>query len=399
MTRVIVLSGPTQHPPPAADGETGVTMPRVVLLLALSILATTSVAAPPSGDPPDGGVPIESLDLDQLLGRDVRAGETGAWAARLSERGFGFEVHGALTTDFIWAIGEGEKPTFDLHHAMVLLRANVADRVIPELGVEWEHGGEETYLPLAFVDLVASEALIVRAGLFPTPIGVFNAHVYPDFQRKTVGKPSMFSGVVPALWTSIGVQLRGRFPWSEGDSAFNYAVFVANGLQQKDGGEGGDLGAMHDNVIDPNADKGLGGRLGVTLGRGLDLGVSGYTGMYTSDRRLSLFDADVTVQRADLTLRAEGAMALQEIAGGRLIKYGVYVLLAWRAAAWIEPYAQSEVAALDDGREMQWTEHAGLVYYPFPEILPLLMVKLEGSVTTQGGDVSGHVESQITFGL
>jgi hypothetical protein len=70
--------------------------------------------------------------------------------------------------------------------------------------------------------------LIARAGFFEAPVGAFNEYLYPDFLRIT-GLPPLFSlGVVPALWSEVGLQLRGRIPLagaSGSKSAISTSVF------------------------------------------------------------------------------------------------------------------------------------------------------------------------------
>src|SRR6185436_12390851 len=90
-----------------------------------------------------------------------------------------------------------------------------------------------------------------------------------------------------------------------------------------------------------NSDKAVGGRLGLEIGN-FDLGVSGYTGRYTieANRRLIIEDADVSFQSKFLTIRAEGALALQDTTGDRLKKFGLYALLALRPIQYLEPYAE-----------------------------------------------------------
>jgi hypothetical protein len=219
--------------------------------------------------------------------------------------------------------------------------------------------------------LKASELLVVRAGFFEATIGAFNEYLYPDFLR-TTGLPPLFSeSVVPALWSEVGVQVRGRAKLGRA-TALTYAAFVSNGLEQRDAApddgiveEGGDIREMRFNTRDQfHSDKAVGGRVGLEAG-GFDLGFSGYTGRYTieADRRLNILDSDVSFATEWLTLRTEGALALQEITADRLEKYGVYALAAVRPIPYIEPYAEYDLLELD-GRLQRGL--VGIALYPFP---------------------------------
>jgi hypothetical protein len=173
------------------------------------------------------------------------------------------------------------------------------------------------------------------------------------------------------LWSEVGLQLRGRM--SLGSPAYlTYAAFVGNGLEQADDmptdgvlAEGGDLRGMRFNDRDAHHDdKAVGGRLGLELGE-FDVGISGYTGRYTIERarRLTIADVDASYRGEFLTIRAEAALADQEVTGDDLQKYGLYLLVAGRPWSYVEPYAQYDY--IDLGLHTQRVL-AGVALYPFP---------------------------------
>lgn len=314
---------------------------------------------------------LSDEEMAEFMRRDIRGGQTGSFARRLEELGVQVAVHGYLSLEF--------KPvddvaSFDLHHATAMIRASVQNSVSLELAMEWEHLGrsdDDFYLPHAFVDLKLYEALIVRAGFFEVPVGAFNEYLYPDFLRITGLPPHFARNVVPALWSEVGVQLRGRFGL-DGDTHLTYAAFISNGLEQPDPTpddgvveEGGDLSDMRFHDRDRfSGNKGVGGRVGLEL-REFDVGLSGYTGRYAieSSRQLSIADVDVSYRTAWLTLRSEAALVWQEVSGELLHKYGVYTLAALRPSPYIEPYAQYDYVNLD-----RWNQRVllGVAFYPFP---------------------------------
>jgi len=311
-------------------------------------------------------------EMAALRRRDIRGGQVGSYARRLEELGVQVGVHGYASLELKPV--DDANASFDLHHATVMIRADLLSEVSLEMAFEWEHLGleqDDFYLPHAFMDLKAADWFIVRAGFFEAPIGAFNEYLYPDFLRITGMAPLFAESVVPALWSEVGVQLRGRIGLG-GLTAINYAAFVSNGLEQRDATpddgvveEGGDIREMRFNARDRfNSDKAVGGRLGLEIGN-FDLGVSGYTGRYTieANRRLIIEDADVSFQSKFLTIRAEGALALQDTTGDRLKKFGLYALLALRPIQYLEPYAEYDL--VDLGSRIQ-RGLLGVAIYPFP---------------------------------
>jgi len=314
---------------------------------------------------------LSDEELAAILRRDIRGGQTGSYARRLEELGVQVGVHGYTSLELK---PNGNTTTFDLHHATAMIRANLLDAASVELALEWEHLGRgqgDFYLPHAFIDMKASDLLVIRGGFFEAPVGAFNEYLYPDFLRVT-GLPPLFSrSVVPGLWSEVGLQARGRLAVSTLANV-TYAAFVSNGLKQRDPNptdgmlqEGGDIREMRFNDREDMAgNKAVGGRLGLEVGE-FDVGVSGYTGRYTIEapRQLSIVDADMSFRSQWLTIRTEGAIALQEITTRTLRKQGLYVLVAARAHPYLEPYAQYDYVDLGP-----WAQRGllGFAFYPFP---------------------------------
>lgn len=307
----------------------------------------------------------------ELMRRDIRGGQLGSYAARLEELGVQVGLHGYLSLEFKPV---NDTPSFDLHHATLMVRASLLDSVSLEIAMEWEHLGlelDDFYFPHAFMDIKAADFLILRAGFFEVPVGAFNEYLYPDFLRITGSAPLFTNEIVPALWSEVGLELRGRILLGLA-AHLTYAALISNGLEQHDPmpmdgvvAEGGSIHDMRFNARDSyNGNKALGGRVGLELGD-FDLGVSGYTGRYTIEaaRQLSIGDVDFSYRGRLLTLRSEGAMAWEEITGAVLKKYGFYALAALRPIGYLEPYVQYDWThvLLREQRVL-----AGVALYPFP---------------------------------
>ncbi|HKP57502.1 MAG TPA: hypothetical protein VJV78_12310 [Polyangiales bacterium] len=314
---------------------------------------------------------LSDAELEEFLRRDIRGGQPGSYALRLEELGVAVGVHGYLSLEFKPV---NDTPSFDLHHATVMIRATFQNSVSLEIALEWEHLAlelDDFYLPHAFMDVKATEWLILRAGWFEVPVGAFNEYLYPDFLRITGTAPLFSRSVVPALWSEVGLQLRGRFVLNKLTN-LTYAAFLVNGLEQHDDNpndgkveEGGDIRDMRFHARDSfSGDKAVGGRLGLEIGE-FDLGVSGYTGRYTIDanRRLSIGDVDASYRGQYLTVRSEAALAWQEIGKQVAHKFGMYTLVAVRPILHLEPYTEYDYVDVDG---VTHSVMLGIAIYPFP---------------------------------
>jgi hypothetical protein len=322
-----------------------------------------------------------------LFERDIRGGETGSYVQRLSDLGAGASVHGYMSLEF-GPMPENRGATFDSSHAAVFFRAPLLPKTHMELGFDVQHATVSRAnftLPHAFVDVALSEWLVVRSGLFATPVGAFNEYFYPDFVRTSASAPLFSRVVVPSLWSELGIQLRGRVLVAP-NAHLTYAAFVSNGLEQYDPAvgdgnvtEGGSLAGMRYNVRDRyHSDKAVGGRVGLQW-RGLDVGVSGYTGRYAVDaeRRLTIADVDVSYKSKWVTVRAEAATAFQQITDGYKYKQGGYLNVSSRAEPYLEPYVQYDVVR--DG-EVEQRLLLGNAVYPFPELPAARTLRLKTEV-------------------
>jgi hypothetical protein len=120
-----------------------------------------------------------------------------------------------------------------------------------------------------------------------------------------------------------------------------------------------------------------------------DFGVSGYTGRYAiqDDLRLSMLDADLSFRSEWLTVRTEGAVALQETTSKLLRKWGLYTLVAVRPLPALEPYTQYDFVDLGT-----WTQRAllGFAIYPFPQERATRNLRLKNEAGFEFPQGGGH---------
>ncbi len=365
--------------------------------------------ATPGGASPTALVEISEIPIERMLRSEMAGGTTGSFGLRLERYGISTSLHAYVVAEF--DAETGAQATFDLHYFNVFVGANIRDVVIPEVQLEYEHGGAEIQIRYGQIDVrVFGERLVVRAGKFLVPMGVFNSFLYPEFISKLPDRPFVLREIVPVSWPEVGIQMRGRYEWREG-SAIGYALYLVNGLEQADdlmtpgADEGGAIRDMRNNVIDGHhSDKAFGFRLGIEPTPGLTFGVSGYSGAYTVDgaRRLSIGDVDVGLRRGNLTVRGELVGAIQEIAGTSLTKRGFYVIASYRLFGFVEPVLEFDAIWLDGAAaDDRMRATAGLILYPFPDKVPTFVLKQSYAATWDraGDPISHRYVAQLAIGF
>lgn len=145
----------------------------------------------------------------------------------------------------------------------------------------------------------------LRLGLFLVPFGKYNESNRPQ-QTALVNPPLNIEAAYPESWRDIGLTAQGRVGF------LRYAAYFANGLGEKDGAAAGQT------FRDINKDKAKGGRIGIIVGEGFEVGASYYTGKYDAGNalRLVLEGADLTWITKDYEVRGEYTRGLWKNFGG-----------------------------------------------------------------------------------
>lgn len=156
----------------------------------------------------------------------------------------------------------------------------VSERVFFEAEPEFELEDDETEIKLEYADaaITLNDYMVVRAGIFLTPLSHFTESLHPAWINKLPDAPLYAAeegGIVP--YSSVGAELRGAFP--VGALKVAYAAFVANGprLLTDDPEKAGTL--SFDN-FDGFNNPTLGGRASIFLLPELELGGSGLWGRF-----------------------------------------------------------------------------------------------------------------------
>lgn len=353
---------------------------------------------------------IEDIDLGALLSQPIRSGQAGSFGAGLESFLFDPYIHAYTTFD--WVKQEGAPNTFDAHYFNVFVGMNVGDLVIPEIQLEHEHGSEEIAVRYAQVDVKVFKDHYVRAGLWLVPFGIYNEFLYPEYLTVLPRGPLVLSHrhVVPVAWNDVGLQFRGTTRLGS-TAELDYALYISNGLEQADDPDtpevesGGPIRSLRGNYRDRNhGDKAFGGRIGITPIKGVTAGVSGYSGVYTTDgeHRITLVGGHAAYDRDGITVRVEGAYSIQEAETEDLKRWGTYARAAYAITPWLQPAIGFDIMRLDaSAEEDKWGILGGINFRPRQKVLPTLIVRVAGGHYVDDGADPGDdiVMGQLTVGF
>lgn len=189
--------------------------------------------------------------------------------------------------------------------------------------LEFEHGTEEINLETAVLDFRLHSALVVRGGILLVPLGKFNlTHDSPRYD--IVDRPLVSTRLIPATYMDVGFGLTGAV-YPAGTHKLSYELYVMNGLNS------GVLGNSEDGTRlqggktmellgeDENGSPAISGRVAYTAPFGLEVGVSGYAGIYNKFRVegeqidtqhwLGMVALDLEFSAGPVTVRGEAVFA------------------------------------------------------------------------------------------
>lgn len=373
--------------------------------------AGTENEAPPTAPSLPKAADVADLSLEEILATPITAGDTGSFGARLepmqARDSNGVFVHGFVIAELLKR--DTAPLSFGLEFFDLIVGARLADRVFPEAQLEARENGTHLELKYGQIDVVVVPGLLtVRVGKMLAPIGAFNEYLYPEYLNKMVFPPRSHLDVLPRGFTVVGAELRGAVELSaDHASNVNYAVFVANSpfdAENPVGAEAGEAASFvsAENSLDLLNRKSVGGRLGVHLLNRLDVGVSGFAGVYSTqaNRDLFMFDADAAYLFEGLSVRSEFIWAQKRTDDGAESRWGFYAQAAYRF--WgdrLEPAVQyDQVGGFDDAARNRKTLTAGLNLHPFAKGRVKLVVKVHGEVSFSDVTSVGFL-SQVGLGF
>jgi hypothetical protein len=252
--------------------------------------------------PPGGPTAATTDDLDEIdkTLRDIKG--------QLREYKFGTEkLLIAGDAAFGYTAQRGTKSTFSAGIAPLALW-QPTDRLLIEaaadIGISNDGNGASSTsfgLTIANASFIVSDNLIVGAGLFVAPFGVYHRHFDPPWINKLPDDPLVFSNGGLAPGSVVGFYASGATPVGGGMKVL-YDGYVSNGpnLETQDPGT---AGLLHfDNFNDLNNNKAVGGRIAIQPITELELG---YSVQYGKAGATGFKDVSALLQAVDFAYRRE----------------------------------------------------------------------------------------------
>lgn len=252
-------------------------------------LLSGGLVAQETGDDPESKDAAAPSEADKEMMKRMKALESEVQglqqAARKKEGGLhNFLVTGFASTTLVDL--DGSNSTFrTAFNPVILYRIGENFLFESELEFEFDFGAEggETDVGVGYANgsYIVNDNLILGAGKFLTPFGIFGERIHPAWINKLPTAPltAGHTGLVPA--SSIGAFARGGA--RAGSTKWNYSFYVSNGPRLNTGvDEPDEAGLLHfDNNVDTNNNKSVGGRVGCQPVPQLEFGVSYLTGGVT----------------------------------------------------------------------------------------------------------------------
>ena len=251
---------------------------------------------------------------------------------------------------------------------------NMGGDVLFEAELEFGLSGEATTTTLEYaqIDYLGFERVIVTAGKFMVPFGIFGDRLHPSWINKLPTPPLLFGhghggvaeGSLLPLLSDAGVMVRIAQPLRSGWS-LNLSMYATQGptlvaeTAEGDDGHGDDHGAGDDGPTsigapavgfgiafdDNNKNKMLGGRLGLVKGPNFEVTFSAFNAMYDEGNYQSFNAHAASLQWGLRSVKFTGEYVhlMQEFQRDQtfptLVTSGYYVQLSRRVGRW-EPVAR-----------------------------------------------------------
>lgn len=144
--------------------------------------------------------------------------------------GYGAETsfltwHGYLNFEFDKK--EGSNSNFDNHEFYLSAHSVISERVSVTAEFEYEHTPEKLVCPIqAYANLMISEYLTFRAGLFYTPIGLPRSYNLRGNKNRMVSQVALTHDILFENWAEVGIEAFGQLP-----SGLFYDIAIGNGMR------------------------------------------------------------------------------------------------------------------------------------------------------------------------
>ena len=193
--------------------------------------------------------------------------------------------------------------------------------------LEIEDGFEEFEIERFALDWnIFNDRFVFRIGKFYYPFGIERL-AENAVNNKLIDRPNPSIKIIPGTWSDEGVELYGNVPFLY-KTRLKYEFAATNGLSSHEGKGEQHLDDNNDNIT-------LGGRLGIELLSGLEIGGSYSTGKYDDDEkfRMDFIGADASFRRGGFEIRGEYIRSNVErstVAGGSFDREGYYIQTSYK---------------------------------------------------------------------
>lgn len=342
-------------------------------ILSLFLLSTNNAFAN------DENKSLMDMSLEEIVNIDIVTGDIGGFGKQLDELKIKPYFHGYSVFNFrnLDLRDKKETPTFDMLYLNPIIGVNIQDKITSEMMLEFEHGGSEVGIRYGILDYSPFDFITIRLGKFLVPIGKFNEYLYAEHINIFADRPLSNSHIIPVVFADVGAQVRGNFKLFN-DLGLNYAMYVSNGLEQKDDKYGAEVISLRNNERDSkNGNKSYGGRVGVTF-EGIEGGFSLYKGAYSQDgsKNISLYDLDLEYKKDNFEIRGEYTASDQETDSKAIDRNGFFVEAGYKFMDRYQPTLRYDYAKLDNYKTLggQIVTNpiqritGGFNFYPLPEL-------------------------------
>jgi hypothetical protein len=215
---------------------------------------------------------------------------------------------------------------FEVLRFIPFIYSDITDRIKVAAEIEIEHGGPnnvgpagEIKIEFATIDYLVTEPLNFRAGILLMPVGKFNL-LHDSPLNDLTDRPLVSRLIIPSTWFEPGLGLYGTI-YPTRLSKLDYEFYAVNGFAAVPGATAptaaritdidGLRNARGNTRTDNNTNKGVVGRVAFSPILGIEVAGSGAHATYNaeSDRRLTLYAVDMTLQRGPFELIGEAALA------------------------------------------------------------------------------------------
>ncbi|MDT8423603.1 MAG: hypothetical protein RQ724_07500 [Desulfuromonadales bacterium] len=321
------------------------------------------------------------MDYSSTFGLGPAASKVYKLNRGLSIGGYGEGHFSNLVSD-----KDSSSDTADMLRAILYVGYKFSDRIVLNTEFEIEHANE-IYTEMVTLDFLLHEAINLRTGLLPAPMGITNELHEPTLFHGNK-RPYVESEVIPSTWREMGAGAFGKL-----SDKLEYKLYVMNGLQGADFTSKGLRGGRQKGSKAKADDWALVGSLAYEPVLGLNLGGSFYLGDSGQQEVLAAngSEADVFTEIYEihgqykaqgLELKALGTIVQiddNELIGANVpeeivawygeVAYDVMPLFARGTTQYLAPFYRYENIDYQGNNEDLNLYNVGISYKPIPNVV------------------------------